>query len=162
MDEIQTKYVINDFKERTGKQKSLQFEEINLDLYRPSARCAAFTTSKDRILHWIKTLQYHYFETLKDDHSYLIKWIDHANYSSTTFQEVEIKLFKLDSEHVSDTCDLSQHHDDTSDTQNTLIITIHVYLTTGVIMFQGLAYFFYFFFIFFYFFNWFEQLQQLH
>ena len=152
MDEIQTKYVINDFKERTGKQKSLQFEEINLDLYRPSARCAAFTTSKDRILHWIKTLQYHYFETLQDDHSYLIKWIDHANYSSTTFQEVEIKLFKLDSEHVSDTCDLSQHHDDTSDTQNTLIITIHVYLTTGVIMFQGLAYFFYFFFIFFLFF----------
>lgn len=140
MDEIQAKYVINDFKERTGKQKGLKFEEINLDLYRPSTRCVAFTTSKDRILHWIKTLQYCYFETLKDDHSYLIQWIDHANYTSTTFQEIEIKLFKLDPEAVSDTCDLSQHPDDTSDTRNTLIITVHVYLTTGVIMFQGLAY----------------------
>ena len=90
MDKIQTKY--NEVKERTDKHKSLQFEEINLDLYRPSARCAAFTTPKERILHWIETLQYRYFETLEDDLSYLMKWIDHENYTSTTIQEVENRL----------------------------------------------------------------------
>lgn len=141
MDEIQTKYVVGSFKERTGKQKSLRFEEIDLDLYKPSARCAAFTTSKDRILHWIKTFQYRYFESLKDDPSYLIKWIDHEDYTCSNFQEIEIKLLKIDQETTS--LDLSQHdHDDPCDSnsRNSLIITIHVYLTTGVIMFQGVAY----------------------
>ena len=136
MDEIETKYVIGTFKERTGKQKSLKFEDIDFDIYKPSARCAAFITSKDRILHWIKTFQNRYFESLKDDSSFLIKWIDHEDYTYTNFQEIEIKLFKIDQEA---TLDLSQR-DGPGDSRNSLIITIHVYLTTGVIMFQGIAY----------------------
>ena len=38
MDEIQHKYVINRFKERSNKQKAVKFEEIDLEVYKPTKR----------------------------------------------------------------------------------------------------------------------------
>ena len=76
MEEIQTKYPIKKFKERTSKQRSVEFEEIDLDLYRPAAKCASFLTSESRILHWIQTFQFRYYESLKDSGNILVEWID--------------------------------------------------------------------------------------
>ena len=99
MDEIRNKYVINHFKERTHKQKALKFEDIDLEVYKASAKCAVFLTSEERILHWIRTFQFRYYESLKDNNSYLIDGIDHENFDSSNFQEVEIKIYKVDVEH---------------------------------------------------------------
>lgn len=40
----------------TASAKPALFESIDPSLYQPSARCAAFCTSKDRPLHWIYVL----------------------------------------------------------------------------------------------------------
>ena len=144
MDEIQHKYVISHFKERSSKQKAVKFENIDLEVYKPSAKCAAFITSEERILHWIRTFQFRYFESLKDDENYYIEWIDHENYDSSSFQEIEIKIFKID--HEVSVTDVTQDSEPASDStsfvekSHTLLITIHIYLTTGVIMFQGYAF----------------------
>jgi hypothetical protein len=144
MDEIQHKYVISHFKERSSKQKAVKFENIDLEVYKPSAKCAAFITSEERILHWIRTFQFRYFESLKDDENYYIEWIDHENYNSSSFQEIEIKIFKID--HEVSVTDVTQDSEPASDStsfvekSHTLLITIHIYLTTGVIMFQGYAF----------------------
>lgn len=141
MDEIQSKYLISHFKERANKQKAVKFEEIDLDIYKPSSKCAAFVTSEERILHWIRTFQFRYYETLKDNNSYYIEWMDHENFDSSNFQEIEIKIYKIDFEHTAELPDLSQHRNDAiSDSHRSLLITIHLYLTTGVIMFQGYAF----------------------
>ena len=131
MDEIQNKYALGSFKDRTNKQSKLKFEEIDLEIYRAQARCAAFVTSKERILHWIKSFQFRYYETLKDNDEYLVEWIDGPGYDGFTFQEIEIKIYNM----VSQTQDTSYATDDTK-----LLITIHIYLKSGVIMFQGCAY----------------------
>ena len=119
----------------------MKFEEIDLDIYKPSSKCAAFVTSEERILHWIRTFQFRYYETLKDNNSYYIEWMDHENFDSSNFQEIEIKINKIDFEHTAELPDLSQHRNDAiSDSHRSLLITIHLYLTTGVIMFQGYAF----------------------
>lgn len=111
MDEIQDQYVVSHFKERSGKQKALKFETIDLEIYKPSSKCAAFSTSEDRILYWITSLQLRYFDALKANDEYLIDWIDHENYDSTSFQEVEIKIYKTDHEHTQATIPSSKTSD---------------------------------------------------
>ena len=135
MEEIQTKYAIKKFKERTSKQKSVKFEEIGLELYRAAAKCASFATSEERILHWVKTFQFRYFETLKDSGNFLIDWIDHEDHESTNFQEIEIKISSINHE-----APTTVSHDGKNLEETNLLITIHLYLTTGIIMFQGSAY----------------------
>ena len=135
MEEIQTKYAIKKFKERTNKQKSVKFEEIDLELYRAAAKCASFATSEERILHWVKTFQFRYFETLKDSGDFLIDWIDHEDHESTNFQEIEIKISSINHE-----APTTVPHDGKNLEETNLLITIHLYLTTGIIMFQGSAY----------------------
>ena len=49
MEELQNKYVITLFNPKSGKHKKLKFEEIDLSLYKSSAKCAPFLTSDDRI-----------------------------------------------------------------------------------------------------------------
>ena len=143
MDEIQNKYVLDAFKKRTNKQKALKFEDIDLDVYRPSAHCATFTTQEERIFHWIRTFQFHYYETLKDNDEYLVQRIGYSGYDGSTFQEIEIQIDKVDSNEAAPSPGLSQPTvGDNNDPciQQQLLITIHLYLTTGVIMFQGCAF----------------------
>jgi len=90
------------FKEQTGEQKAWKFEDTDLGFYKPVAKCAAFLTSKDRILRWLKTFQYRYYETLKYDDTYLIKWINHV------FQDTEIKIFQVDQRAATATSHTSQ------------------------------------------------------
>ena len=111
MHEIQDKYVVSHFKEQSGKQKALKFETIDLEIYKPSAKCTVFSTSEDRMLYWIRSLKLRYFDSLKDNDKYLIDWTDHGDYDSTSFQEVETKIYKTDHEHTQVTIPSSQTSD---------------------------------------------------
>lgn len=96
MEEIKAKYIISDFKEKSGKRKLLKFESIDLDIYKPSAHCASFLTSPDRIHYWIYSFQQRYYETLKDSTHFKVIWIDHEESSGTTsFQDIEIKILSI-------------------------------------------------------------------
>lgn len=119
MEDLQKKYVIKSFDSRKGKQNKLKEEEIDLSLYKASARCAAFLTSENRILFWVKALQDQYLDALDSNDDYHIKWIDHANDDASAFKHIELKISHR-----------TEHHD-------TLLFTITVYLTTGVVMCQG-------------------------
>ena len=119
MDDLQNKYSIKSFDGKSGKQRKLQHEEIDLSIYRPTARCAAFTTSEDKILFWVKALQDHYYELLRDNSDYHIQWIDHLNGDESAYEHIELKISHQRQEHL------------------TLLFTITIYLTTGVIMCQA-------------------------
>lgn len=80
---------------KSGKQKKLKFEEIDLSLYKSSAKCAAFLTSEDGILFWVKTLQKSYFGLLEDNDDYHIKWIDHLNNDDSGFEHIKMKVSRL-------------------------------------------------------------------
>ena len=125
MDEVQGKYKIKPFGSKSGKQRKLKHEEIDPGHYRPSARCVAFMTSEDRILFWVKALQDHYYELPSSNQSFHIKWIDHVNKDDTAFEHIELKV---------------SHQSGQSGEHRTLLFTITVYLTTGVIMCQGSSY----------------------
>ena len=89
------------------------------------ANCAAFVTSEDRILFWIKALQESYFDLLEDNDDYHIKWIDHLNTDDSGFEHIEMKVSHLTA--VPD--------------NRTTLFTITTYLTTGVIyMCQGISF----------------------
>ena len=117
-----TLYPIKPFKEKSGKQRKLLLEEIDTSLYKPTARCAIFCTTEDKILFWIKAFQDYYFDALYDNDQYHIKWIDHLNYDDTAFEHIVLKISRL------------------PEGNRTLLFTLSVYLTTGVIMCQGIAY----------------------
>ena len=88
MEEINTKYIVNKFKARSGKQSDIQFEEINVDFYRPAAQCTPFWTTEERILHWIHAIQICYFVTLADSTDYLVQCFDRPNYDSVGFKRL--------------------------------------------------------------------------
>ena len=97
-------------------------------------------TTEERILHWIHAIQIRYFETLADSTDYLVQWFDRPNYASVGFQEVEIKISKrLAQQHV-ESHTSSEDSDDAMKNNSVLVIAIHIYLTRGIIMFQGTGY----------------------
>ena len=121
MEDIRQKYKIKTFLEKTGKHKKLNFEDIKIDIYRPSARCAGFFTSEENILFWIKALNDQYYKGIKDNADYLVSWIDHTIKNGTEFKDIEVTI----------------SHTDTEINNETLLFTIHVHLTTGVITCLG-------------------------
>ena len=56
------RYIVDTFYQRTAKSKAAPFEAIDLSIYKPSARCLAFSTSEDRLLLWIVACQFQYYE----------------------------------------------------------------------------------------------------
>ena len=93
MEEICSKYVLTLLTERTGRQRKLTFEEIDLKLYKSSAYCVAFKTSEDNILHWIKAIQREYFDALKDSSTLTVKWINNLNEDRTCLQKHDSYFF---------------------------------------------------------------------
>ena len=124
MEELQKKYIIKSFNSKSSRQKKLKFKEIDLSVYKSSAKCAAFVTSEDRILFWVKALQESYFDLLKDNDDYHIKWIDHLNSDDSGFEHIEMKVSRFTA---------------APDNRITLF-TITTYLTTGVVMCQGISF----------------------
>ena len=58
--------MVDKFHAPTASAKPALFESIDLSLYQPSARCATFCTSKDRLLHWIYVLANSYYNHLNN------------------------------------------------------------------------------------------------
>ena len=56
------RYLVDKFNQSTGKSKNAPFEAIDLGIYRPSAKCLAFSTSEDRLLLWVTAFLYRYYE----------------------------------------------------------------------------------------------------
>ena len=142
MEEIKSKYIIRKFKERSGKQRDLKFEEIDINFYKPSAKCVSFITDEHRILYWIMALQLRYYEHLKDSDQFFIKWIDHHDDTLEYFKEVEIKIYKTPPPDDNTCAEPKGNQDESSPEESgyNLLITVHIYLTTGVIMLQGSSY----------------------
>ena len=66
--------------------------------------------------------------------NYLMEWIDRLGNEGFTFQDTEIKIYSMASPSPR-----AYTLDDNKDSAQ-LLITIHLYLTTGVILFQGHAF----------------------
>lgn len=138
MKEICSKYVLTPLTERTRRQRKLTFEEIDLKLYKSSVHCVALKTSQDNILHWIKAIQREDFDALKDSSTLTVNWNDSLNEDETQFNSIELRVFHCchDNKHEAAVKKVSEV--DSLNAQ--LLFTLHIYLTTGVIMCQGIAY----------------------
>ena len=68
----------------TAKSKAAPFEAIHLSIYKPSARCLAFSTSEDRLLLWIVAFQFRYYEITGNATEYTVIWEKQDNPSSTS------------------------------------------------------------------------------
>ena len=90
-----TKQVFSRWIQRRIKQKQIKFENIDLEIYCSSARCAAFMMTKDLILNWVRAFLFNYHKTLMD-YNYLVEWNDRPSNNRSTFQEIEIKIYKVD------------------------------------------------------------------
>lgn len=101
-----------DPKRRTGKAKDLPYEILNYDIYDPQAHMVGFTT--DRPLKWLTAFELRY--TNSDKLS--VEWYNIKN-SEKLVKECQLYI---------------------SNSTNNKCITIHVYLTTGVISFKGSHY----------------------
>lgn len=121
--------VINRYKEsvKTPKKdadkrgKKIPYEDLQLDQYKPTAKCVSFKTEQDRILAWIYAIQKRYHDDLANNDIYTISWTDKEG-DSGEFTEISVTIIENRS---------------TSDDTDLKLITITIYLTTLVIMIQG-------------------------
>lgn len=60
-------------------------------LYKPSAHCVAFFTTKEWILYWVKAVHDQYFEPLSENNHYHVSWIDRYSDDETAFEHIELK-----------------------------------------------------------------------
>lgn len=51
--------------------------------------------TKDLILNWVRAFLFNYHKTLMD-YNYLVEWNDRPSNNGSTFQEIEIKIYKVD------------------------------------------------------------------
>ena len=79
------RYIVDKFHQPTAKSKAAPFEAIDLSIYKPSARCLAFSTSEDRLLLlWIVAFQFRYYEITGNATDYTVIWEKQDNPSSTS------------------------------------------------------------------------------
>ena len=114
------RYLVDKFHLPATKSKNAPFETIDLSIYRPSAKCLAFSTSEDRLLLWITAFQYRYHELTGNAAEYKVTWEEQDSPSSASkCNKIIIHLIRLTS------------------TGEEQLVTITVYLTTGRIQVQG-------------------------
>ena len=114
------RYLVDKFHLPATKSKNAPFETIDLSIYRPSAKCLAFSTSEDRLLLWITAFQYRYHELTGNAAEYKVTWEEQDSPSSASkCDKIIIHLIRLTS------------------TGEEQLVTITVYLTTGRIQVQG-------------------------
>ena len=117
------RYLVDKFHLPATKSKNAPFETIDLSIYRPSAKCLAFSTSEDRLLLWITAFQYRYHELTGNAAEYKVTWEEQDSPSSASkCDKIIIHLIRLTS------------------TGEEQLVTITVYLTTGRIQVQGKKY----------------------
>ena len=114
------RYLVDKFHLPATKSKNAPFETIDLSIYRPSAKCLAFSTSEDRLLLWITAFQYRYHELTGNAAEYKVTWEEQDSPSSASqCDKIIIHLIRLTA------------------TGEEQLVTITVYLTTGRIQVQG-------------------------
>ena len=114
------RYIVDKFHQPTAKSKAAPFEAIDLSIYKPSARCLAFSTSEDRLLLWIVAFQFRYYEITGNGTDYTVIWEEQDNPSSTS------------------KCDkICIHLSMNTSTGEEKLVTITVFGTTGRILVQG-------------------------
>ena len=92
------RYLVDKFHHPATKSKSAPFETIDLSIYRPSAKCLAFSTSEDRLLLWITAFQYRYHELTGDAAEYKVTWEEQDSPSATSkCDKIIIHLIRLTS-----------------------------------------------------------------
>ncbi|CAH3165327.1 unnamed protein product, partial [Porites lobata] len=117
------RYIVDKFHQPTAKSKAAPFEAIDLSIYKPSARCLAFSTSEDRLLLWIVAFQFRYYEITGNGTDYTVIWEEQDNPSSTS------------------KCDkICIHLSMNTSTGEEKLVTITVFDTTGRILVQGKKY----------------------
>ena len=114
------RYLVDKFNQSTGKSKNAPFEAIDLGIYRPSAKCLAFSTSEDRLLLWITAFLYRYYEITGNTTDYKVVWEEQDSPSSAS------KCDKIIIHLLAD-----------SSTTEEQLIAITVFVTTGRIQVQG-------------------------
>lgn len=110
-----------------AKSKKLLHESFDHNLYEPEARMVAFKTTRNRIRHWIKTLNIYLYEYLGAHHDntdhYDIKWYhDPEEWTPQSLRAVCI--------------DVSTK----KDAPNPLVYKVSLFLKTGTIQTQGNGY----------------------
>ena len=115
------RYIVDKFHQPTAKSKAAPFEAIDLSIYKPSARCLAFSTSEDRLLLlWIVAFQFRYYEITGNATDYTVIWEKQDNPSSTS------------------KCDkICIHLSTNTSTGEEKLVTITVFGATGRILVQG-------------------------
>ena len=103
-----------------GKGANAQIEVIDMNIYEPAAKMAAFrVASKERLLHWIHCLTFRYHIELGGNEDYLVEWTDKlSKRSDKIHDEIQIRILK-------------------NDDSNQKFITIHMFLTTFLVTIQG-------------------------
>lgn len=98
-------YLVDKFHPPTTTAKPALFESIDcidLSIYQPSARCAAFCTSESRLLRWIHVFQHRYYEYLNGESTgYKTIWKEQEAYSSPPKCE-KIVLYLFETSSISD------------------------------------------------------------
>ena len=118
------KYLVDKFHPPTTTAKPALFESIDLSIYQPSARCAAFCTSESRLLRWIHVFRHRYYEYLNGESTgYKAIWKEQEAYSSPPKCE-KIVLYLFETSSISDE----------------QLVTLTVFVSTGRIVIQGKKY----------------------
>ena len=114
------RYIVDNFHLPAAKSQNAPFESIDLTIYRPSAKCVAFSTSEDRLLLWITAFQYRYYELTGNAADYKVIWEEQDSPSSTSkCDKLIIHLVGLTS------------------TGEDQLVALTVFSTTGRIQVQG-------------------------
>ena len=97
------KYVVDKFHPPTTTCKPALFESIDLSLYQPSARCAAFCTSESRVLRWIRVFTNRYYDHLNGGATgYKTTWKEQEAYSSPSkCEKIVIHLLDISTDLMS-------------------------------------------------------------
>ncbi len=108
-DELEKYNIKIDISKRSGKAKELEPHTINLGHYYPSAKTCGFTS--DKLIDWVRVFEKYYDESA----DLKCEWVKVAN-QQNRYSEIQIQVQK---------------------SGEVKWVTIHIFLTTGVILVKG-------------------------
>lgn len=111
-----TRYQVDQFK--TTKAKTVPYEELDFNIYKPASKCVAFATSEERILLWTRALHDRYYIGLQNNSMLKSLWEEQQTYNDSSKCDKVIIHLSL-----------------TSNAEN--IVAISVFTSTGRIQIQG-------------------------
>lgn len=120
------RYRVAEFRPQDPTSLDVPYESIDLDIYKEKARCVAFMTSEKRIVNWVKVLNLRYYINSLNNRipNYRCTWSEQPNATcASKCYKIAIHLYCSD-----------------LDDQDSQIVVITVFISTGRIMVQGKCY----------------------